>query len=158
VSATTPPAGTGIRVRAIRGADLDRVLEIETASFTTPWKDSTFRGLLSRTDTDLIAAVRGEALVGYAVTWTVLDQAELGNVAVAPEARGEGVGRLLVRAVLQRLRHRRVRECFLEVRESNERARTLYESLGFEVVGRRRAYYSQPTEDAFVMRMVLSAA
>jgi [ribosomal protein S18]-alanine N-acetyltransferase len=153
MSATLPPTQSELKVRVLRGSDLSRVLEIENASFSTPWKESTFRGLLGRTDTDLIAALRGDVLIGYAVTWTVLDQAELGNVAVAPEARGTGVGRLLVRSVVERLRYRRVKECFLEVRASNTVAQALYESFGFEVVGRRRAYYAQPTEDALVMRL-----
>jgi len=154
MSATHPPTQAEVKVRALRGSDIPRVLEIENTSFSTPWKESTFRGLLGRTDTDLIAALRRDELIGYAVTWAVLDQAELGNVAVAPEARGTGAGRVLVRAVIERLRYRRIRECFLEVRASNTVAQSLYESLGFEVVGRRRAYYAQPTEDALVMRLV----
>jgi ribosomal-protein-alanine N-acetyltransferase len=144
-------------IRPLTADDLARVLEIENASFSTPWKESTFRGLLRRADTDLIAAVRGERMVGYAVAWTVLDQSELGNVAVAGEARGEGVGRALVEEIIARVRRRGARECFLEVRESNEVAQGLYRALGFGVVGRRRAYYAQPVEDALVMKKELSA-
>jgi [ribosomal protein S18]-alanine N-acetyltransferase len=156
VSATLPPPRTDLRIRQIRGIDLPRVLEIEEGSFSTPWRESTFRGLLRRTDTDLLGAWQEDRLVGYAIAWTVADQSELGNVAVAPEARGLGAGRLLVNAILERLRYRRSTECFLEVRESNAAAQGLYATLGFEIVGRRRAYYSQPTEDALVMRLRLS--
>lgn len=148
---TAPPES--FRIRPLATDDLGRVLEIENASFSTPWKESTFRGLLRRTDTDLIAAVRGARIVGYAVAWTVVDQAELGNVAVADEVRGEGVGRALVEGIVARVRRRGAGECFLEVRESNEVAQSLYRSMGFEVVGRRRAYYAQPVEDALVMRL-----
>ncbi|MDQ3523203.1 MAG: ribosomal protein S18-alanine N-acetyltransferase, partial [Gemmatimonadota bacterium] len=84
-----------------------------------------------------------------------LDEAELGNVAVAPEARACGVADTLVRAVLERIRQRGARACFLEVRESNLAAQRLYRRRGFEVVGRRRAYYSRPVEDALVMRLQL---
>lgn len=153
MSATIPSPQTGVRIRPLRGTDLRRVLEIEERSFSTPWQESTFRGLLRRTDTDLLGAWQGERLIGYAVAWTVADQSELGNVAVAPDARGLGVGRLLVRAIVERLRYRGSTECFLEVRESNDVAQRLYEMLGFEPVGRRRGYYSQPTEDALVMRL-----
>lgn len=146
--------GAAFRLRPLREADLDRVMEIETACFSTPWKESTFRGLLRRTDTDLVGAEDdARRLLGYAVCWTVVDQSELGNVAVAEDARGGGIGRALVEAIVDRVRARGSRECFLEVRESNLVAQGLYDDMGFEVVGRRRAYYALPTEDALVMRL-----
>jgi ribosomal-protein-alanine N-acetyltransferase len=141
------------RLRPISESDLDRVMEIERACFSTPWKDTTFRGLMRRADTDLVGAERDRRLVGYAVCWTVVDQSELGNVAVAEEARGAGIGRALVEAVVERVRARGSRECFLEVRESNQVAQALYRDMGFEVVGRRKAYYALPLEDALVMRL-----
>lgn len=150
---TTVHAESGpVTIRPLRVEDLPRVLEIEGVSFSTPWKESTFRALLMRTDTDLFAADAAETLVGYAACWTVVDQAELGNVAVAGTARGRGIGGALVDAVLRRVAERGARECFLEVRESNVDAQSVYRNRGFEVVGRRRAYYSQPREDALVMR------
>jgi ribosomal-protein-alanine N-acetyltransferase len=156
LSGEVPRVGDApFHLRALREADLERVMEIETSCFSTPWKEGTFRGLLRRTDTDLVAAERGARLVGYAVSWTVLDQSELGNVAVAPEARGSGVGRALVEAILRRVGGRGARECFLEVRESNQVARTLYADLGFITIGRRRRYYNSPVEDALVMRVDL---
>jgi [ribosomal protein S18]-alanine N-acetyltransferase len=158
MSATRPPPKADTRIRLLRGTDLPRVIEIEEQCFSTPWRESTFRSLLRRLDTDMIGAVQGERLVGYAVAWTVVDQSELGNVAVAPEARGTGIGRLLVRAMVERLRYRGTAECFLEVRESNQVAQALYRSYGFELVGHRRAYYSDPTEDALVMRLRLQGA
>ncbi len=146
--------GASFWLRPLQDADLDRVMEIERACFSTPWKDSTFRGLLRRADTDLVGAEdEARRLVGYAVAWTVVDQSELGNVAVAEEARGAGIGRALVEAIVERVRARGSRECFLEVRESNAVAQALYDDMGFEVVGRRRAYYALPTEDALVMRL-----
>ena len=145
-----------VLLRELTPEDLPRIVEIERSSFSTPWRRSTFEGLLRRTDTDLIGATIEGRLVGYAITWTIIDQAELGNVAVAPEARRRGLGRLLVEAALRRVRARGARECFLEVRESNDGARRLYQSLGFSPIGRRRRYYSDPTEDALVLRASLS--
>lgn len=152
MSATAPR----FAIRALGPADLPGVMRIEEASFSTPWREGTFRALLMRTDTDLFAAEGAEgALLGYAAAWTVLDQSELGNVAVAGEARGRGVGGALVDAVLRRVRERGSRECFLEVRESNAEAQSIYRRRGFEVVGRRRGYYDRPREDALVMRVAL---
>lgn len=157
LSEDVPAAGErSARLRPLRYDDLARVQEIEQASFSTPWKDETFRGLLRRSDTDLVGAESEGRLVGYAITWTVADQAELGNVAVAPEARGRGIGRALVEAVVERVGRRGAKECFLEVRESNGTAQALYRSMGFEAVGRRRAYYAAPVEDALVMRLLIS--
>ena len=129
------------------------MLEIEHVSFSTPWRDTTFRGLMLRTDTDLIAAERAGRLVGCAICWTVVDQAELGNVAVDPAERGHGVGTALVDQAVRAVAARGARELFLEVRESNHDAQSIYRRKGFEVVGRRRGYYSAPREDALVMRL-----
>ena len=139
-------------LRDLRAEDLSRMLEIEQSSFSTPWRRSTFEGLLRRGDADLIGVMLEGRLVGYAITWTIMDQAELGNVAVTPDARQRGLGRVLIEAALARVQSRGARECFLEVRESNLVARRLYEALGFAVIGRRRRYYSSPVEDALVMR------
>ncbi|HET8654863.1 MAG TPA: ribosomal protein S18-alanine N-acetyltransferase [Longimicrobiaceae bacterium] len=144
--------GPALRLRTLTPADLDAVLEIERASFTTPWRSSTFEGLLDRTDTDAVAAVVDDRVVGYSFSWTIIDQAELGNVAVAPALRGRGIGRRLVENALQGARKRGAVECFLEVRPSNRAAQALYDALGFETVGRRPHYYSRPVEDALVMR------
>lgn len=155
MSARELEAPGGIQIRPLTPADLPRVIEIENASFSTPWGLSTFRGLLARRDADLLAAESERGLVGYTVCWTVGDQAELGNVAVADEERGRGIGRLLVLSALARVRERGARDCFLEVRESNEAAQALYAACGFEVISRRRRYYTRPAEDALVMRLRL---
>jgi ribosomal-protein-alanine N-acetyltransferase len=141
------------RIRFARENDLEGVMEIERASFSVPWKEATFAGLMKRTDSDLLVAESGGEVVGYAACWTVLDQAELGNVAVAERARATGIGGALVDAVVDRVRARGAGECFLEVRESNEEAQSLYRQRGFAVVGRRPRYYAHPTEDALVMRL-----
>lgn len=144
--------GSEILIDRLSLADLPEILEIENASYSTPWRELTFTGLLRRADTDPLGARREGKLVGYAISWTIGDQAELGNVAVAPEERGRGTGRRLVEAALAGVRERGARECFLEVRISNEIARTIYEECGFRIVGRRRNYYARPVEDAYVMR------
>jgi [ribosomal protein S18]-alanine N-acetyltransferase len=139
-------------IRDMTAADIAVVVAIERESYSVPWSEVTFRGLLRRQDADTVVATLRDAVIGYAVLWSVLDQAELGNVAVSAAARCGGIGERLVREMLARASARGVREVFLEVRPSNHVARRLYERLGFVQVGRRRNYYQQPVEDALVLR------
>ena len=93
--------------------------------------------------------------MGYAVLWCILDQGELANIAVQPDARREGLGGLLLDHLIEVARGRGVRSLFLEVRESNEGARRLYAHRSFEEIGIRRGYYQSPKEDARVLELKL---
>jgi ribosomal-protein-alanine N-acetyltransferase len=144
---------SAVDLREMRENDLVRVLEVEEMSYSIPWSEATFRGLLKRRDAELIVAVLEEKVIGHAIYWHVLDQGELGNVAVAPDVRGLGAGAKLVSEIITRAAGRGVRELFLEVRPSNMNARHLYAKFGFVQVGRRKNYYQQPVEDALVLRL-----
>ena len=91
-------------------------------------------------------------ILGYCVIETVADEVHVHNLAVRPEARGGGVGRRLLEVGLAMAGRRGARVALLEVRESNQAAIELYRSLGFVAVGTRRNYYSQPLEDALLLR------
>ena len=97
------------------------------------------------------------AVLGYVIAWFVLDEGEVANIAVAPAARGLGIGGCLLDATLAEARGREVAHLFLEVRESNTVARRLYASRGFIELGRRKRYYRHPVEDALVLRCVVNA-
>jgi ribosomal-protein-alanine N-acetyltransferase len=144
---------SAVDLREMRENDLVRVLEVEEMSYSIPWSEATFRGLLKRRDAELIVALLEEKVIGHAIYWHVLDQGELGNVAVAPDVRGLGAGAKLVSEIITRAAGRGVRELFLEVRPSNMNARHLYAKFGFVQVGRRKNYYQQPVEDALVLRL-----
>jgi ribosomal-protein-alanine N-acetyltransferase len=137
------------RIRAATSADLEAVLRIERVSFSDPWPKAAFQHHL--TDVFLVAE-EGPSVLGYLIAWHVGPDAEILNVAVAPEARRGGVGRRLVAGALELLGGGGIRSAFLEVRESNGAARRLYGSLGFAEVGRRRGYYQAPREDALILR------
>ncbi len=144
-------------VRRMKELDLDVVMAIERASFSTPWSRGNFRNLLVRGDADLWVAVVEEAVVGYAVVWYVLPEAELGNLAVDAGWRRQGLGRTLLDWVLTRADDRGAERIFLEVRVSNRHAQGLYERRGFIQVGIRRRYYRAPVEDARVLCLDLRA-
>jgi ribosomal-protein-alanine N-acetyltransferase len=137
----------------MRPADLDAVILIERRSFTAPWEESTFRGLMRRPSASLLVAEIDDEVVGYSVTWFAADEGELGDIAVLPERRGEGIGRLLLHESIAVAAGRGTRSLYLEVREANEVARRMYATDGFDVVGVRKQYYTEPVEDAIVMRL-----
>jgi len=150
-------AGPRLLLRPMREADLRRVLHIERRSFSIPWAEATFRGLLRRQSAALMVGEEAGEVVGYAVLWFGTAEAELGDLAVLPEARGRGLGRWMLDAALAEAARRGARAVFLEVRESNVAARRLYERAGFETTGVRIDYYTQPTEDAILMTRALTA-
>lgn len=150
-------AGRGLVLRPMQEADLRQVLHIERRSFTIPWSDATFRGLLRRQSTALLVAERAGSVVGYAVLWFAADEAELGDMAVLPEVRRRGLGRRLLDGALAEAARRGAKRVFLEVRESNVAARSLYERAGFEAAGTRSDYYSEPKEDAILMMRQLES-
>jgi ribosomal-protein-alanine N-acetyltransferase len=149
----------------MRPADLAEVMRIERQSFTMPWQESTFRALMRRPSAALLTAetVRvdsddedsRDAIIGFAVLWFAAAESELGDLAVDPEWRGQGIGSQLLESSIELASDRGARTLYLEVRESNEAARALYTQRGFQVVGRRSGYYSEPREDACVMRLDL---
>lgn len=142
-----------VTVRAATAADVDAVHAIEVASFPTPWSRSSFRDLVVSDVASLVVAIGSDGRVaGFAVLFVAADEAELANLAVASHARRRGVAARLVEEALTRAEAAGARQVFLEVRESNVAARALYAARGFAEVGRRRAYYRTPDEDALVLR------
>lgn len=94
----------------------------------------------------------GGDVVGFLVARHLAGEWELENVIVAPAARRQGLGKQLLDALLLAARETAGGSVFLEVRESNAAARALYEKSGFEPIGRRRCYYTDPAEDAVLYR------
>jgi ribosomal-protein-alanine N-acetyltransferase len=145
-------------LRAARTEDVDAVLEIERAAFGDPWSRSAFVDLIGDPRVAfLVADVAGDVR-GYIVAWHVLDEGEIGNLAVHDSARRQGIGARLLDGAIAAVRASDVDSLYLEVRDSNAAARALYASRGFAEVGRRREYYRRPKEDALVLRLDLEPA
>jgi ribosomal-protein-alanine N-acetyltransferase len=129
---------------------LAAVCDIEQRSFADPWSLQMFRDEL-RDDGSRIALVLEEQgeVSGYLIGWLVLDEFHLGNIAVRPQSRGKGQGRMLLQEALRLSRIRGCRQASLEVRASNQPAIELYRKFGFRPVALRKKYYRD--EDALVM-------
>ncbi len=142
-----------VTIEAAKLADVPAIIEIERAVFSDPWSARSFRDALSNPSV-FCACARGDGRVvqGYVVAWFVADEGEIANLAVAPGAWGTGIGRALLDASIGEAAARGLKAVYLEVRDSNARARHLYGSRGFVEIGRRRSYYRRPVEDAIVLR------
>jgi ribosomal-protein-alanine N-acetyltransferase len=97
-------------------------------------------------------------VAGYIIARPAANEGEILNLAVAAPHRGHGIARALVERALTRLGELGVATVYLEVRESNLAARTLYDRIGFREVGRRRGYYRRPREDAVLLQTAIAAA
>lgn len=146
----------GTHLRLATKEDIGRVVAIEHEAFSDAWSRTSFEQLLSDARALFVVACDGRDIVqGYVVAWYVLDEGEIANLAVSSAARQRGVGGTLLDAALAAGRTRGAATVYLEVRDSNESARSLYASRGFVQVTRRRRYYRDPTEDALVLKLDL---
>lgn len=150
------PGTDAFRIRPATSADMDAVAALEAESFSNPWHPHTFRSLVRQERVViLVAEIPGEGIVGYTVLWSVMDEAELANLAVRVGFQGRGLGSVLLDRVLAEAEGRGIHRVFLEVRMSNERAFELYRSRGFDQVAIRESYYQNPTEDARILVLEL---
>ena len=134
-------------------AGLDVVLAIEQESFSNPWTREMYLAELGHESISYCYVIRSGSgdVVGFCSFWRVLDELHINNLAVTPAARGRGAGTALLRYVLREGVRLGAHRATLEVRRSNTAAQRLYARLGFSVAGVRRAYYSNPIEDALVL-------
>ncbi|GHD47585.1 ribosomal-protein-alanine N-acetyltransferase [Mycetocola manganoxydans] len=143
-------------------ADLSRILEIERSVFATDaWSESMLRDELESTNTSYVVATpigAPEIVQGYAGLMLLpgATEADVQTIAVAPEARRMGLGRVLMHTLIRKAREAGVRDVFLEVRADNAAAQALYDSLGFVGIGVRPGYYQPDDVDAIVMKLVLA--
>lgn len=139
-------------IRRMAERDLDAVTDIEARTFARPWSRESFEQELTRNVAAryLVAETDGKT-VGYAGAWIILDESHVTNIAVDENYRGRGIGRKLTEGLMQYLSNLGAAYATLEVRVSNERAQNLYKSLGFVSVGKRKKYYEDNQEDAYLM-------
>ena len=122
--------------------DLDQVMEIEQDLFHVPWTKEGFFTFLTRDDAMFLVVEEKEK---------ILDEGDITNVAVRRDRQKEGIGAFLMQSLIRLAAEREVTTIHLEVRVGNETAIRLYERMGFTGDGIRKAYYSDPVEDALLM-------
>jgi len=135
----------------------EQLLDIEKLCFSTPF---TKEQLLSQMPDDrhvfIVAESDDGSVLGYVGMLYVLDEGYISNVAVHPDFRRSGIADALITELKAIANSLELSFVTLEVRESNEAARALYQKQGFSDVGKRKNYYTLPTEDAILMTCYLN--
>ena len=138
-----------IEIIPMNESHVSAVAELEKQNFSEPWPEIAVRSeLTNKLALWLVAVEEGEVL-GYVGSQTVLQEADMMNIAVSDSHRRQGIARLLVEELIRQLD---AYQLTLEVRSSNAPAIALYEKLGFTQVGLRKNYYHKPKEDALILR------
>jgi [ribosomal protein S18]-alanine N-acetyltransferase len=166
------PTGSRIMLREMTPADIRAVKRIESAAYQDAWPARLFKEELANGFAHYLVAVertqddsggpassvrrallgrRHERIVGFMGVWYMVDQLHLVTIAVDPQHQGRGIGRRLLLECLALAAEAELREVVLEVRESNTRARALYEAYGFHKAGELKDYYKDNHETAIVM-------
>jgi [ribosomal protein S18]-alanine N-acetyltransferase len=149
-----------IEIRPLRQEDLAAVVAIEHQVAPLGWNLKNFTDSLAQHHSCWVSCQQ-QQITGYAILTLVADEASLLNLAIAPAWQRRGVGRELLRHTIAIARERHASELFLEVRASNQAAINLYETIGFNQIGRRRHYYPLPAghphgrEDALLYALTL---
>jgi ribosomal-protein-alanine N-acetyltransferase len=153
-------AGDARALAPMTTTHLDAVMAIEAAAYAFPWTRGNFIDSLAAGYPARVLLGAQRQLLGYFVTMPGVDEMHLLNITVAPDEQGRGHARCMIDALIPLCREHAARELWLEVRESNERARAMYLRLGFTAVGVRKGYYPAPfgrREDAVVMSLKIGA-
>jgi ribosomal-protein-alanine N-acetyltransferase len=138
-----------VAVRPATSSEVAAILAIERQSPSAAhWTSEQYNNLL-RNGVVLVSEEAGK-LAGFICAKAVAGEWEIENVVVAPEFLRRGIASRLLSRLIQQARNAEASAILLEVRESNEPARRLYEKHDFRDVGRRRAYYNDPVEDAIL--------
>ena len=144
-------------VRALQPQDLDAVSALEAQAYEFPWSRGIFGDCLTAGHPCWGLWI-DDALAGYGILSIAAGEAHILNLCIGIPWQGLGLGRHLLQRLLQIIRWSDVERVFLEVRPSNPHAKALYESVGFQQIGRRPRYYPARggREDAIVMELVLT--
>lgn len=143
--------------------DLLEVVEIEEESGLSRWGWAAYYAELQSSNPNLMLiampakapTIEHRRIAGYIVAREAASELHINNVAVREQYRRRGIGRALLKQILEEARNLEVTTAFLEVRSGNIAAQALYEECGFKAIARRSGYYSDPREDAVVMSLLL---
>lgn len=143
---------TNTIIRRMDISDIDQVLQVEQASFSSPWsRDIFIQELTNNPYAHYFVLVKDDKIIGYVGMWLILGDAQITNIAVLPEYRGRKYGEKLFRHAMEYSICHGIKRLSLEVRVSNIVAQKMYRKFGLVPGGIRKNYYTDNHEDAIVM-------
>ena len=142
-----------MKIERMQVSDLKDVMEIEKASFSSPWKRSYFLYDMNRPHAFCLVAKENKRLVGYLIAWRIEDQIHLANIAIHPAERKKGFGSQLLKTILDIGKELKCQNIYLEVRISNTIAQNFYRKLGF-VQNFIQKHYYHDGEDALILEKI----
>ena len=140
-----------VYVRNAEEADMPRIMEIELEAISPPWTHGSLLSEVEDERTCFSVACEDDIVLGFAVLRCTGDEGELLQIAVDKAHRRRGIASMLMDTVLSLSELRKLETVYLEVRESNEAAKSMYGKYGFNEIGRRVGYYIKPVEDSLTM-------
>ena len=129
-----------------------QIAKLETVCFSDPWSENSIAPELKNPLSLWLVAMDGETVAGYVGSQAVMGEADMMNIAVAPDYRRQGIAENLINRLISALAEGGNHSLALEVRETNQAAISLYQKLGFAQVGYRPGYYRNPKEGALILR------
>ena len=147
-----------IKIMPMQACHVQQVAELEAQCFSAPWSEASVASELTNPLSLWLVACSGQTVVGYVGSQSVLDEADMMNLAVSPEYRRQHIAASLLQALEHELQVRGVGSLCLEVRQSNEPAKALYLAHGYVQIGCRPGYYQKPREDALILKKQWSVA
>lgn len=151
VSLRRVPAPPDLTCRPMQFEDLKQILEIENASFPTPWTRTMFLGEMNNSRSILRVVSTRQRMIGYLALIRVLDEIHLTSIAIHPDFRRLGIGTSLLLAVLAEMEREGAKILYLEVREGNTHAISFYRNLNMALAGVRPGYYQDTGENALLL-------
>lgn len=141
-----------VNFRFMEEEDIEQILVIEHASFSTPWSREAFYNEITHNKfaVYIVMEVDNE-IAGYCGVWIVIDEAHVTNIAILPQYRGQKLGEALMTKLFEVAKAMGAKSMTLEVRVTNFIAQSLYRKFGFQKGGLRKNYYTDNQEDAIVM-------
>lgn len=146
-----------IIVRELKVEDSAAVAEMEQQIFSDPWSEKSVMETVQQKQSVCFAAEKAGHILGYLLVYHAADEAEIARIAVQKEARRQGVAGKLMQALEHYCEEHKMEKLLLDVRESNEAARSFYTKNGFVEDGIRQGFYTNPSEDAVLMSRQLGA-
>ncbi len=145
-----------LKVEKMTSAHIEEIAKLEKKCFSSPWSEDGLKTELKNNFARFYVALSEGGIVGYIGSHNIIGEVYVTNVAVSPEFRRNGVGKTLVKFLIEQMETEKAEFVTLEVRKSNLNAISLYEKCGFEKVGERRNFYEKPIEDAILMTIQLN--